>query len=413
MSVRRLLVSAVALLALAGCSSSKPTAPVPSIPLRTLVVNPASDTLLVGANAAFTVTAVDTGGVIVPNPVVNWSSSNAAVVTVSNAGVVTARGEGTATVHASSGGKADTATVLVLPAQRGWFAQSSNASAYDLKGVCFLPDGNSGWVVGTLGKILFTSNAGVSWTAQTSNTSYNLNSVWFTSPTEGWAAGNQGTLVHTLNAGATWSVVPSGTTSILYGITFATPDTGWAVGESGTVLTTFDRGASWSQRHPTGNALRSVSFAGTLDGWAVGDNGVIVGTHDRGLTWFVVTPSVTTDPLRGVWRSSVSAASAVGSIGRVPRTAVTPDSVAWTLVNSGAANDLNGVHFIDALHGWAVGLNGTALVLATSDGGVTWGTPQTANSQYALNSVWFVDSMRGWAVGKSGSIIHTATGGAP
>ena len=70
------------------------------------------------------------------------------------------------------------------------------------------------------------------------------------------------------------------------------------------------------------------------------------------------------------------------------------------------------MHFIDALHGWAVGRNGTGLAMVTVDGGVTW-TQQVANNTYPLNAVWFVDAMRGWAVGDNGSVVHTVTGGAP
>lgn len=416
MSVRRLLAAAVVLLALAGCSSSKPTMPVPSIPLSSLLVIPGADTLLVSENVAFTVSAVDTGGVIVPSPIVGWSSNNTAVITVSSGGVVTAVGEGTASVQASSGGLIATAPVLVLASQRGWFAQTSNVSSYNLNGVYFQPDGNSGWAVGALGKIVHTTNAGATWAQQSSTVSNPLNSVWFTSATEGWIAGDGGRVLHTTDAGTNWAVMPAGTTDNLNGIVFATPDTGWAVGANGTILRTFDRGVTWTKVLPTvtSSELRSVSFAGTRDGWAVGDNGVIAGTHDRGLTWFVVQPSLTALTLHGVWRSSLSAASAAGDAGTVPRTAVTPDSVAWLLgSNVGASNNLNGVHFIDTLHGWIVGVNGTAaIVMTTSNGGASW-TPQTVVSGFALNAVWFVDSLRGWAVGNNGSILHTSTGGEP
>lgn len=414
MSVRRLLAAAGVLLALAGCSSSKPTMPVPSIPLSSLLVIPGADTLLKSENAAFTVSAVDTGGVIVPSPIVGWSSSNTAVITVSSGGVVMAVGEGTATVQASSGGLTATAPVLVLASQRGWFAQPSNVSSYNLNGVYFQPDGNSGWAVGALGKIVHTTNAGALWAQQSSTVSNPLNSVWFTSATDGWIAGDGGRVLHTTDAGTNWAVVPAGTTDHLNGIVFATPDTGWAVGANGTILRTFDRGATWTRTSVTSSALRGVSFAGTLDGWAVGDNGVIVGTHDRGLTWFVVQPSLTSLALRGVWRSSASAASAVGDAGTVPRTAVTPDSVAWLLGSNVGAYNLNGVHFIDTLHGWIVGVNGTsAIVMTTSDGGANWNPQTTVVSGFALNAVWFVDSLRGWAVGNNGSILHTSTGGEP
>src|SRR5262249_31666826 len=108
----RPLVAAAALLVLAGCSTAtKPTSPTPQTPLPPAAPTPPADTLTVGNSTAFTVTAIDTNGAPVANPVVQWSSSNATVFTVSSGGVVTAHSEGSATLQASSGGKVANATV--------------------------------------------------------------------------------------------------------------------------------------------------------------------------------------------------------------------------------------------------------------------------------------------------------------
>jgi len=414
MSVRRLLAALALPLLVAGCSSNSPTQPVASVPLSSLTVVPAADTLHVGDAAAFTVQAVDTGGTNVPNPTVHWSSSNTAVVRVSSTGTVSAVGEGTATVTASSGGKTANAGVLVLPAQRGWYRQATVDASVDLNGVWFEPTGNAGWVVGTQGRIAHTTDAGATWATQTSGP-FTLNAVWFTSATEGWAAGNAGTILHTTNAGGSWTRQSVATSAALDGITFATRDTGWAVGAGGTIARTFDRGVTWTvtQQNAWGT-LRSVAFASTRDGWAVGDAGVVAGTHDRGLTWFRITAPVswTSSTLYAVARPAVATAVAVGAVGATPRTVVTPDSVAWSYQNAGAAYDLRAVRFIDATHGWAVGSNGGAAVLVTVDGGQNW-LPQVATGTNPLHGVWFVDGLRGWAVGNNGTVLHTATGGTP
>jgi photosystem II stability/assembly factor-like uncharacterized protein len=192
---------------------------------------------------------------------------------------------------------------------------------------------------------------------------------------------------------------------------FATPDTGWAVGVNGTILRTFDGGANWNKSNPTAFTLHGVSFSGTRFGWAVGENGTIVGTVDRGLSWNVVTPSITSQPLKGVWRRSVLVANAAGSQGVTPRTVDVGGGVpGWTLENAGAANNLEGVCFATDLVGWAVGLSGTGAILRSGDGGASW-TPQTANTQFRLNDVFFLDTQRGWAVGNNGAIVHTGSGG--
>ena len=78
--------------------------------------------------------------------------------------------------------------------------------------------------------------------------------------------------------------------------------------------------------------------------------------------------------------------------------------------SAGAFNQLYGVHFPTDMTGYAVGFNAVGTVLRTDDGGVTW-QPQVSNAQFRLNGVHFVDAQRGWAVGASGVIIHTGTGG--
>lgn len=70
----------------------------------------------------------------------------------------------------------------------------------------------------------------------------------------------------------------------------------------------------------------------------------------------------------------------------------------WTAQFSGTADNLHGVSFVDAGHGWAVG-NG-ATILATTNGGATW-TAQTSGTASFLFGVSFVDASHGWAVATS------------
>lgn len=52
-----------------------------------------------------------------------------------------------------------------------------------------------GWTVGASGKIYNTTNGGYSWSAQTSNTTQNLNGVFFLTNTQGYAVGDNGTIL--------------------------------------------------------------------------------------------------------------------------------------------------------------------------------------------------------------------------
>jgi hypothetical protein len=80
----------------------------------------------------------------------------------------------------------------------------------------------------------------------------------------------------------------------------------------------------------------------------------------------------------------------------------------WAPQPSGTKNALDGVHFVDAERGWAVGQGG--LILATADKGKHW-APQPSGTDAFLYSVYFAGPARGWAVGDGGVILATTDGG--
>ena len=105
---------------------------------------------------------------------------------------------------------------------------------------------------------------------------------------------------------------------------------------------------------------------------------------------------------------------------------VPTDAGGWVVQNeSPEGYYLLGITFVDADHGWAVGgddQSGSAIILATSDGGTTWTTqdPGTTYQNEALGGVCFVDADHGWAVGgrwdasaqsRKSVILHTSDGG--
>jgi photosystem II stability/assembly factor-like uncharacterized protein len=86
-----------------------------------------------------------------------------------------------------------------------WVQQTSNTSEH-LYSVCYVADGFLGihYACGASGTILKTSNAGVTWAAQTSTTFLTLRSI-FMVVGEGVAVGDLGVCVWTSNAGVTWA----------------------------------------------------------------------------------------------------------------------------------------------------------------------------------------------------------------
>lgn len=410
------VVMLLAAIAAAGCGNKTLVAPIVLPPLSRVVIAVGGDTTVVAdtvktnATLQFTAVAYDTLGAPVAAAAAYWTSTNPDVFTVDGSGRVSGKAEGAALLIAHASDKADSVAILVLPATSGWLLQVSS-STRQLNGVFFDADGRHGWVVGSGGEILATTDAGATWVRQISNALFNLNAVWFTDADSGWAVGNAGTALHTIDGGNTWRLIPTGAGENLMGVTFAFADTGWIVGSSGAILRTVNWGATWSKQNPTSFTLRGVSFAGTRRGWAVGDNGTILGTVDRGLSWSLESP-VTSQSLRAVKRRSQFVALAAGLQGVTPRTRDVSSLPVWSLQNSGATNQLGGVACPGDSLCFAVGFNGSGLVLRTDDAGATWQS-QPVPASNPLNAVFFVDALRGWAVGDNGRIVHTGSGGTP
>ncbi|HEX6925877.1 MAG TPA: Ig-like domain-containing protein [Longimicrobiaceae bacterium] len=90
----------------------EPEYPTPAI--GSVEVSPASAELEVGETLQLTAVVRDGAGQELPDQTVTWSSSNAAVATVTNTGRVTAVGSGSATITAAAGGISDRVTVAVI-----------------------------------------------------------------------------------------------------------------------------------------------------------------------------------------------------------------------------------------------------------------------------------------------------------
>ena len=80
----------------------------------------------------------------------------------------------------------------------------------------------------------------------------------------------------------------------------------------------------------------------------------------------------------------------------------------WVQQNSTTTEHLQGVSFVDSLHGWVVGARG--VVLHTTNGGDLW-VHQISGTTSNLEAVSFCDALNGWATGYEGTILKTSDGG--
>jgi uncharacterized protein YjdB/alpha-tubulin suppressor-like RCC1 family protein len=85
------------------------------VPVASVHVTPAGDTILIGATTQLAAEARDSAGGVLAGRAIAWSSTAVGTATVSGTGLVTGVGAGTALIVATSEGRADTSTVLVSP----------------------------------------------------------------------------------------------------------------------------------------------------------------------------------------------------------------------------------------------------------------------------------------------------------
>ena len=139
-------------------------------------------------------------------------------------------------------------------------------------------DAQRGWAAGGLGKIIYTTDGGLTWEQQQLTCGHPtcpwaLYGLDFWDDQRGWLAGEG--LYHTQDGGATW--LPLGVSGYLQDVQFVDERIGWIVGERGVVLYTSNGGRRW-HRLPveTAAALRGLAFVAPRGGWMVGDHGVIL-----------------------------------------------------------------------------------------------------------------------------------------
>lgn len=107
-------------------------------------------------------------------------------------------------------------------------------NAQGLLGIA-IADANTIAAAGGNQTIVRTTDSGQTWSnVYTGNAGTNFRSGWFTSPTTGFMVGDVGSLFKTTNAGATWTPVTVTTVGLL-GIHFPVADTGYVVG-NGVIL---------------------------------------------------------------------------------------------------------------------------------------------------------------------------------
>lgn len=291
----------------------------------------------------------------------------------------------------------DEFTLLTPEASEYWDIKSNNNSFDYLSDVSF-SDVNNGFAVGV--SILKTTNSGNTWTEQVSGAF--LDGIYSIDSINAVAVGYNGKILKTTDGGLTWISLNSNTTEYLLEVYFTSKNIGFAIGYNGTILRTSDAGTNWSKiNSETSNTLNNLFFSDIKNGWIAGSLGTILKTSDGGLTWDFQN-SMTSNNLLGVTFLDSLDGFAVGlDYGNILKT--TDGGVNWTENYSGFYSDFYDISFLDNYNGMIVAQNGN--VLLTQDGGVSWNLQKTGT----YNSLKRVTKVgNNWiAVGNYGTILKS------
>jgi photosystem II stability/assembly factor-like uncharacterized protein len=186
-----------------------------------------------------------------------------------------------------------------------------------------------------------------------------ISDIAFVSPSKGYISIASKGIYKSVDSGKTWQLMPlPDNAKKIATINFLNSQYGYCVGESFGYTT--NGGDSWNFKPIPDNFKVDVWFISASTGFVAGHNGIYK-TADTGTTWQKVGP---------------------GCIG---------------------------VQFLNSQVGWATSYSSPYLIYKTEDGGNTWTTKFT-NDTEAFFTVFFADINNGWAMGNT-TMVKTTDGG--
>ena len=131
----------------------------------------------------------------------------------------------------------------------------------------------------------------------------------------------------------------------------------------------------------------------------------VTNTNSQPYGWFTLN-SGTANNLNGVYFSDLNTGLVVGQGGTVLRT--TNGGTNFTFQSTGTLNHLFGVYFINNITGYIAGDVG--LILKTTNGGTSWGA-QSSGVNVQLQSISFLNANTGFVIGWYGTFLRTTDAG--
>ena len=296
---------------------------------------------------------------------------------------------------------------FISSAKADWQQQTSGVTD-DLFSVHFI-NINTGWAVGTNGKILFTSNGGTTWSPQTSGTTQTLFDVKFPSALNGFIIGGLNTFLKTTNGGVNWVSLGVANMTSTNDLDFIDNNTGYVCGADGDVSRTTNGGVNWTKFDISASDLFTIKVLNASTVVAAGVGGFVYKTTNSGANWVqqvtgtnnFVSSIVFTDNNNGYFTT-------LGLTEAVFRT--TNGGTNWTSVTSpGNTSGLNGLSMVNSSMVYGVGPEGK--IRRTTNSGSTWETQPSGDTTSFLRAIFMVDGNIGYVAGNGGRILKTVNGG--
>ncbi len=257
------------------------------------------------------------------------------------------------------------------------------------------------WVAGDSGKAYRSTNFGETWeTLSLSSATTRFTALQFINDQIGFLVGSNGVILKTTNGGLTWDSKTPASIENFNALSFRDGQVGFVVGNNGKVQRTTDGGETWTElnnRDWEGKDILSVSAKGNLV-YLTGKDGLAFKSLDNGNSWTKLNfKTDSRSDVTGVFIQSPDTVFFIGGGGFIRRTTNRDASYIWGEHELYAP--LSHIYIYNHQKGWAVS-DKNNVVLRTSDGGATWQLPTGTT----LNAAW-VQTRTGSFIGNT--LVHS------
>ena len=291
--------------------------------------------------------------------------------------------------------------------QSGWVLQSPLPTTETLLSIKFV-NKNTGFISGTNGIILKTTNIGFSWSKINTGFAYHsLMAIDFFDENTGLVVSDTGIVLKTSDGGNSWYQINIPLTHWFWAVTCPTINIAYIVGSSGTILKSTDKGNNWIILSSNIDSLfLSVSFINENTGVVISNSGLVLKTTNGGINWNQQILQQTTHYLKTVNLIDSNIGFIAGGLMGSEIHKTTNGGTNWFIQNT-LGRTIYGISFINSNTGIAVG---DATILNTTDGGNIW-VSHNVNYVRGYSSVYFINKDSAFISGDYGEIEFTPNGG--